>query len=185
MVAEHTDGAGIHEVLKRWGYQSQSYNILRSDNSYFFSERGIEGVIAYVVKARVALAAGDPVCAPDDIEQFAAEFRDLCKERKWWCCFQAATERCEPVLRSLGFASLKIGGGAVCGAEPAIVGWWQVQRPASRHWEGQETGSIRTRVSPTGRSSAGLGGADGRPVACLDGVQGLGRVLLPDRRAWP
>jgi len=53
----------VTELLKRYGYQSQSYNILRSDKSYFFSPSGIDGVIAYVVHVRVAMAAGDPVCA--------------------------------------------------------------------------------------------------------------------------
>ena len=97
------------QLLKCYGYQSQSYNILRGCRSYFFSSRGIEGVIAYAVHARVALAAGDPVCAPEDLPAFADEFRQFCKEHKWRCCFHAVTERCERVLTDLGFGTLKIG----------------------------------------------------------------------------
>lgn len=97
------------EALKRYGYQSQSYNILRGDKSYFFSAQGLDGVIAYVVRSRVALAAGDPVCDPAEIAAFTEEFRLFCRQRGWRCCFQAVTERCEEALQKLGFGSLKIG----------------------------------------------------------------------------
>jgi phosphatidylglycerol lysyltransferase len=96
-------------ALRRYGYQSQSYNILLGDKSYFFSSGGLDGVIAYVARARVGLAAGDPVCAPADMGRFADEFRQFCRERGWRCCFQAVTERCEDALRELGFGLLKIG----------------------------------------------------------------------------
>ena len=101
--------ARVLAVLKRYGYQSQSYNILRDGKAYFFSQRGIDGVIAYIVRARVALTAGDPVCAPDDLREFADEFRQFCKEHKWRCCFHPVTERCKEVLTDLGFGMLKTG----------------------------------------------------------------------------
>jgi lysylphosphatidylglycerol synthetase-like protein (DUF2156 family) len=97
------------EALRRYGYQSQSYNILLDDKSYFFSGKGIDGVIAYVVRAKVALGAGDPVCDPADLKEMVTEFRAFCRERKWKCCFQAVTDRCEAVLADLGFGTLKIG----------------------------------------------------------------------------
>lgn len=99
---------GVAEDLRRHGYQSQSYNILLNDKSYFFSARGISGVIAYVVRAHVALGAGDPVCDPSDLREFVREFREFCKGRNWRCCFQAVTDRCESVLTDLGFGTLKI-----------------------------------------------------------------------------
>jgi phosphatidylglycerol lysyltransferase len=99
----------VLDALKRYGYHSQSYNILREGKKYFFSERGIEGVIAYIVQARVALAAGDPVCAPEDIREFADEFRQFCKKHRWRCCFHPVTERCKEVLKDLGFGVMKTG----------------------------------------------------------------------------
>ena len=96
-------------ALKRYGYQSQSYNILREGKTYFFSQRGIDGVIAYIVQARVALAAGDPVCAPEDIRDFADEFRQFCKKHRRRCCFHPVTERCKEVLKDLGFGIMKTG----------------------------------------------------------------------------
>jgi phosphatidylglycerol lysyltransferase len=99
----------ILKLLKKYGYHSQSYNILRSDKSYFYSSSDIDGVIAYVVKANVAMAAGDPVCDPSDIFSFVSEFRMFCKERKLLCCFQSITERCKTILEEMGFGMIKIG----------------------------------------------------------------------------
>ncbi len=99
----------VLEELKRHGYQSQSYNILRDDKSYFFSPSGIGGVIAYVVHANVALAAGDPVCDLSDLPVFVNEFISFCNSRKWRCCLQAVTDRCHDVLVDLGFGAIKIG----------------------------------------------------------------------------
>lgn len=104
---KHT--ARVLKALRRHGYQSQSYSILRSDKSYFFSPSGIDGVIAYVVHANVALAAGDPVCAPSDLGGFISEFKDFCSVRKWKCCFQAVTNRCKKNLEELDFGMIKIG----------------------------------------------------------------------------
>ncbi|MCK4694144.1 MAG: DUF2156 domain-containing protein, partial [Candidatus Cloacimonetes bacterium] len=99
----------VLELLKKYGYHSQSYNILRNDKSYFYSSSGIEGVIAYVVKVNVAMAAADPVCDPSNIHLFVTEFRMFCKERKLLCCFQSITERCKDVLEKMGFGMIKVG----------------------------------------------------------------------------
>ena len=99
----------VLELLKRYGYHSQSYNILCNDKSYFYSSSGIDGVIAYVIKANVAMAAGDPVCDPSDIFSFVTEFRMFCKERKLLCCFQSTTERCKTILEEMDFGMIKIG----------------------------------------------------------------------------
>ncbi len=103
------DSDRVLETLKHHGYQSQSYSILRSDKSYFFSPSGIDGVVAYVVHASVALVAGDPVCDLSDLGEFIVEFKDFCKARKWKCCFQAITDRCKNILEEQGFGIIKIG----------------------------------------------------------------------------
>ncbi|MCP4608982.1 MAG: DUF2156 domain-containing protein, partial [Planctomycetes bacterium] len=99
----------VLKLLQLYGHQSQSYNILRDDKTYFFSPSGIEGVIAYVVNANVALVAGDPICDPSDFPQFMFEFKQFCKSQKLFCCFQAVTDRCKSVLQKMGFGIIKIG----------------------------------------------------------------------------
>ena len=108
-MSKENEAARVLKLLKKYGYHSQSYNILRSDKSYFYSSFGIDGVIAYVVKANVAMAAADPVCDPSNIHSFVTEFKVFCKERKLLCCFQSITERCKIILEEMGFGMIKIG----------------------------------------------------------------------------
>lgn len=128
----------VMELLKRYGYQSQSYNILRSDKSYFFSPSGIDGVIAYVVYVRVALAAGDPVCAQSDLPTFVAEFKLFCRAHGWRCCFQAITDRCKTDLENMGFDIIKIG------EEPIF-------ELAKLSWEGGKYGDLRKDINSARR----------------------------------
>ena len=95
--------------LRRFGHQSQSYHILGDDMSFFFSPSGISGVIAYVVHAKVALGAGDPVCEISDVPTFVDEFHSYCRSQGWRCCFQAVTGRCHDALLDLNFGAIKIG----------------------------------------------------------------------------
>lgn len=99
----------VLEILKKYAYQSQSYNILRKDKSYFFSPSKIDGVIAFVVNLKVALVAGDPVCDPNNLYDFILEFKQFCHLKKWKCCFQAVTDRCKNILEKLDFEFIKIG----------------------------------------------------------------------------
>lgn len=104
-----TESELVHAALRKYGYQSQSYNILSGEKRFFFSERGTEGVVAYVVIARVALVAGDPVCADSDIRDLCAEFLQFCKRNKWRCAFQSVTLRTLEQLQYLKFGYVKIG----------------------------------------------------------------------------
>ncbi|MCK4357846.1 MAG: DUF2156 domain-containing protein [Candidatus Cloacimonetes bacterium] len=108
-MSKENEAVRVQELLKKYGYHSQSYNILRSDKSYFYSSSGINGVIAYVVKANVAMVAGDPVCDLSDIREFVTEFKQFCKDQKWRCCFQSVTERCKDILEDMGFGMIKLG----------------------------------------------------------------------------
>jgi phosphatidylglycerol lysyltransferase len=97
------------EALRRYGYQSQSYNILTGDKLFFFSSRGTDGAIAYVVVSGVALVAGDPLCAPEDIRDLCWEFVDHCDANGWRPAFQAVTQRTLEQLQFLEFGFMKIG----------------------------------------------------------------------------
>ncbi|MDA0232682.1 MAG: DUF2156 domain-containing protein [Chloroflexi bacterium] len=104
-----TESELVHAALRKYGYQSQSYNILSGEKRFFFSQRGTEGVVAYVVIARVALVAGDPVCAESDIRDLCAEFLQFCKRNRWRCAFQSVTLRTLEQLQYLKFGYVKIG----------------------------------------------------------------------------
>ncbi len=71
----------ILDLLKKYGYHSQSYNILRSDKSYFYPSSGIEGVIAYIAKANIAMAAGAPICDLFDIRKILTDLINSAKNK--------------------------------------------------------------------------------------------------------
>ena len=78
------------------------------------SVAGGRGLVAYAVRGRVALAAGDPLCADADREAAAREWLEHCRRNGWTpCVYEAAEERRE-LYRHLGLRSLKM-------AEEAIV----------------------------------------------------------------
>ncbi|HSD29739.1 MAG TPA: phosphatidylglycerol lysyltransferase domain-containing protein, partial [Vicinamibacteria bacterium] len=70
--------------------------------------------VAYAVRAHVAFAAGDPLCAEDDTEDAAREWVEHCRHNGWTPCLYEAAEESLPVYRRLGLHSLKM-------AEEAIV----------------------------------------------------------------
>ncbi len=99
----------ILKMLKKYAYHSQSYNILKKDKLYFYSPSGIDGVIAYVVYANVAIVAGDPICDISDFHEFISEYKNFCKKQKWQCCFQSITKRCKNIIEKMDFSLIKIG----------------------------------------------------------------------------
>lgn len=96
-------------ALRAHGYQSQSYNILTGEKRFYFSDTVAGGVVAYVVIAGVAVVAGDPLCAEDEIRDLCSEFLDFCQENGWRCAFQAVTLRTLEQLQYIGFGFMKIG----------------------------------------------------------------------------
>ena len=161
----------VLKSLKRYAYHSQSYSILRSDKSYFFSPSGMDGVIAYVVHANVALAAGDPLCDPSDLREFIAEFRDFCSAQKWRCCFQSATERCKKALEELDFGMIKMG------EEPIF----ELDKLS---WAGRKFRSLRKNIRNAGNH--GLTVVEYRPLSgrrpdCEKGMEQLSTAWVKSK----
>jgi phosphatidylglycerol lysyltransferase len=99
----------VRQLLKLYGHNSSSYHLLKEDKQYFFSQKGVEGVIAFVEHAGVVLVAGDPLCSEQNMIPLIYEFRKYCETKKKDCCFQAITKKCRDVLDVMGFGYIKIG----------------------------------------------------------------------------
>lgn len=111
-------------IIERCGNSSLDFFKWWPDKWFFFS-RESEGVVAYRVYGRVALALGDPnACSQHGFTHVLREFLDFCSLNDWEPAFHQVTEAYLDSYRACGLRWLKIG-------EEAIVDLrdWSLQRP--------------------------------------------------------
>jgi phosphatidylglycerol lysyltransferase len=99
----------IKELLKKYGYNTVSFETLMGGLEYFESNKGIEGYIAYLNADNVCLAAGDPICSEETFIEFVHEFRNFCKSKASDCCFLSVSSGAFKYFDLMGFGSIKIG----------------------------------------------------------------------------
>ncbi|TFH39185.1 MAG: DUF2156 domain-containing protein [ANME-2 cluster archaeon] len=79
-------------LLKKYAYNTVSFQSLMEGLDYFESSKGIEGVIPYLQIKDVCLAVGDPICAQENFIEFVHEFRIFNKNNNADLCFLSASE---------------------------------------------------------------------------------------------
>src|SRR5260221_12308715 len=82
MPASATERAHAIELLQRCSRSSESV-ILRYDAPwrYLFAE-SVEGVVAWIESHRVAVAWGDPICAPGDEPKLVSEVSRQVRDKR-------------------------------------------------------------------------------------------------------
>ncbi|HSD29367.1 MAG TPA: phosphatidylglycerol lysyltransferase domain-containing protein, partial [Vicinamibacteria bacterium] len=105
--------ADVARAVQGYGRHSLSA-FAAQDDKHQLVVAGGKGLVAYAVRAHVAFAAGDPLCAENDAEDAAREWVEHCRHNGWTPCLYEAAEESLPVYRRLGLRSLKM-------AEEAIV----------------------------------------------------------------
>jgi phosphatidylglycerol lysyltransferase len=98
----------VQQLLLRYGYNTTSF-LWRCPGFLFFVCQGGRGVVAYVESGVAIIAAGDPLCAPEDAAACLDEFRIWCTKQSRYCVVLPASERLAETARPLGFSALPIG----------------------------------------------------------------------------
>ncbi|MDB5057313.1 MAG: hypothetical protein JWO59_785 [Chloroflexi bacterium] len=98
--ADGADAQGIANSI--WAYAAES------DKSVFVSADGA-GFVSYRRCGGVALAAGDPVCAPERRVAVAGEFAQFCRDRGMIPAFYQVLHTDVDTYQSSGFRAVKIG----------------------------------------------------------------------------
>ena len=98
-------------VVEAYGRSSLARMTLFDDKSYFFSPGG--SVVAFVAKGRAALALGDPIGPPEDVEASVQGFQRLCSGNDWHPVFYQVLPDHLDVYRRAGFVSLCVGQEAI------------------------------------------------------------------------
>lgn len=96
------------QLLSTYGYNSTSYLALESDKRHFFHAQ-TSAVTAYATFNRVAIAAGEPICAHAELPVALHEYIDFAHQNRWQPLFFEVTEPAVPHLHELGFHLLKLG----------------------------------------------------------------------------
>lgn len=107
-IASNRDRERVRRLLAEYGVNPVSYVDVENDKRYFFGA-GAEGVIAYCMAGRVAVCAGDPVCAPGDTGVLVSEFMAYCRRNDLNICFCQVTEGTVSYFKSLRFGVAKYG----------------------------------------------------------------------------
>ena len=106
----------MQSILEQYGGTSLDYFKLLPDKSYFFSADQHCG-LAYRTVSAVALALGDPVGAPEEMEGTVKTFLRYCADNGWEAAFHQAQPGMLPMYRRLGMQIFKIGEEAVVNLE--------------------------------------------------------------------
>jgi phosphatidylglycerol lysyltransferase len=125
--------AGIAEA---YGRSSLARMTLFDDKAYYFSPGG--SMVAFVEKGRAALALGDPIGPPDDVEATVRGFQQLCSGNDWVPVFYQVLPDHLDVYQRAGFARLCVG-------QEAIIDL------AGFSLEGRERKDFRSTVNRFGR----------------------------------
>jgi len=102
------DREKVRKLLNEYGYNSISYVSIEDDKKYYFG-KNVEGVIAYVVEAGVAVCAEDPVCSDENLPLLIIEFINYCKQNDLDIYFCHTLEKHIQLYTQLGFDNTKCG----------------------------------------------------------------------------
>jgi phosphatidylglycerol lysyltransferase len=98
----------VQQTLSRHGYNSTSYMALESDKQHLIHTR-VDAATAYAQKGRIAIAAGEPICALADLPTAIDEFSLFSYNRNLQPLFFEVSEQALPALAAKGFKFLKTG----------------------------------------------------------------------------
>ena len=106
------DRERAEELVHKYGSGTLDYFALRSDKSYFFTQRG-DAMIAFTYISGYALVAADPIGAPGSKERVLDQFLAYCRELNWKVAFLAVREVDLPVYEKRGFKGVYMGDEAI------------------------------------------------------------------------
>jgi lysylphosphatidylglycerol synthetase-like protein (DUF2156 family)/membrane protein DedA with SNARE-associated domain len=103
----------VDRVFRSWARFSLASFAVEGDKHHLLVAGG-RGLVAYAVRGGVALAAGDPIAAKDELAESAHAYVEHCRSNGWIACIYEASEEALPVYRALGLRAFKM-------AEEAVV----------------------------------------------------------------
>ena len=106
------DRERAEELVRKYGSGTLDYFALRSDKSYFFTQRG-DAMIAFTYISGYALVSADPIGAPGSRDRVLDQFLVWCRDRNWKVAFLAVREADLPFYEKRGLKGVYMGDEAI------------------------------------------------------------------------
>lgn len=139
------------ELLYAYGGHALAFFDLTPENRRFLAPHGA-GLVTYRLTRRVAVVPGDPICAPEAIEQVTRSFLDFCAGQHWRVAFYQASAEHFVTYHALKLRAFKMG-------EEAII------HPQTFTLHGSALANVRTSCRRAERDGVHLQWYEGIPPA--------------------
>lgn len=106
--ATDDERAKVKELIARHGRDPMDGFALLPDKRYFFTSDG-EGVVAYALWRKFAVALADPISAPEIRPRAIAEYVTFCRQQDWEPMFYCAHVNHRSLYEEAGFITFKVG----------------------------------------------------------------------------
>lgn len=159
----------IIELIRRWG--GASSDAMLDPACRYFSPPHIEGLIAYRLTSKCAVALGDPVCTKEDSIPLAEAFHQFCKEKKWALVYMSVSEQ---------FANWSV---STFGGAYAEYGVELFMDPHDdpRNKRGTQASLVRRKVKHAIREGVSVTEYRGSDPVLEQAIEQVGSVWLEDR----
>ncbi|CAN5915338.1 hypothetical protein BH11VER1_BH11VER1_17940 [soil metagenome] len=98
----------VKDLMARYGRDPMDGFALLTDKRYFFSSDG-EGVVAYALWRKFAVALADPICPQESRAAVIAEYVNFCTAQDWEPIFYCCHVQHRTVYEEGGFITFKVG----------------------------------------------------------------------------
>jgi len=156
------------DLLHLYGSHSLAFFGLAEDVEHFLAPEE-QGLIAYRVVNRVAVALGDPLCAPQAVEAVTRSFLAFCRARRWTVAFYQASPDFLAISRTLHLHAFKMG-------EEAML------FPQTFTLQGPTLAKVRTRCRHTEREGVQIQWYEGMlPASVMQQLTAVSNAWLASK----
>ncbi len=106
--ATEDERSRVKDIIAKHGRDPMDTFALLTDKRYFFTSDG-EGVVAYSLWRKFAVALADPVCPPDKRNEAIHDFSRFCKQQDWEPVFYCAHVANRAAYEEEGLVTFKVG----------------------------------------------------------------------------
>ncbi|HEV2579558.1 MAG TPA: DUF2156 domain-containing protein, partial [Ktedonobacteraceae bacterium] len=156
------------ELTRTYGDHTLAFFGLAPENEHFLAPGG-RGLVNYRLMNNVAVVAGDPLCAPEEVEQVTRSFLRFCASHHWSVAFYQAGPDNLAIYRVLKMRPMKMGEEAILAPQTFTV-------------QGAALANVRTSCRRAEREGIRVEWYEGvPPAAVMQQLEGVSSAWLESK----